>query len=189
MRQKSVIVVTDGDETAYKALVEASKDLNLYLLSESQGNPTPLKGKDLIDVITKAPADPVVVMVDDRGERGLGPGERALEVLMNAPELNVLGVVAVAANTHPVEGVHVDSSVTSQGYMTRDAVNKAGDRQSSAVLYGDTVDVLRDDEGRVPIIGLGDPGKMQGRDSISHGVPATKKALQEVLERSKDHAG
>ncbi|WP_430626284.1 stage V sporulation protein AE [Sulfobacillus thermotolerans] len=53
---------------------------------------------------------------------------------------------------------------------------------------GDTVDVLADDVGDVPIIGLGDPGKMGGHDAIGHGVPATRRALEEVLQRSGYHA-
>ena len=184
MSRKKVIVVTDGDDTAYKALKDASQDLHLYLLRESKGNPTPLNGHRLVDAVLKSPHEPVVVMVDDRGESGSGPGERALEVLMNASELRVRGVVAVAANTRPVDGVHIDSSVNAQGKMIQQAVDKEGRDQSSSILYGDTVDVLGDDEGRVPIVGLGDVGKMHGLDSVDKGVPATKRALQEILARS-----
>lgn len=189
MSRKPVIVVTDGDQTAYKALKEASRVLDLYLLRESRGNPTPLTGRHLVDRVLKAPNEPVVVMVDDRGQSATGPGERALEVLLNAPEVRVLGVVAVAANTRPVDGVRIDSSVTRRARIVQDAVDKKGKRQSSPMLYGDTVDVLDDDQGKIPIIGLGDPGKMQGLDSIEQGVPATRRALQEILARSGYNAG
>ncbi|WP_053959105.1 stage V sporulation protein AE [Sulfobacillus thermosulfidooxidans] len=188
MRAKPVIIVTDGDNTAYEALKAASESLNLYVLEESKGNPTPLSGQELVEAITRAPEEPVVVMVDDRGEAGTGAGEKALEVLMNAPELNVLGVIAVAANTHPVDGVPIDSSVTDHGRIISHAVDKEGRQASSSRLYGDTVDVLEDDAGHVPIIGLGDPGKMHGHDTVEHGVPATKRALEEILQRSGYHA-
>ncbi len=184
MPPKPVIVVTDGDETAYNALKEASQDLHLYLLRQSKGNPTRLNGPHLVDAVVKVSHEPVVVMVDDQGESDTGPGEKALEVLMNAPEIKVLGVIAVAANTRSVDGVHVDSSVNAHGRLVHQAVDKDGRSQSSAVIRGDTVDVLADDQGRVPIIGLGDVGKMHGQDSIKEGVPATKRALQEILERS-----
>ncbi len=183
--RKPVIIVTDGDATAYHAIKEASQALNLYPLEASRGNPTPLNGAELLEAIARAPRSPVVVMVDDRGQAGTGKGEKDLEALMNADSIEVLGVVAVAANTHPVEGVQIDSSVSKTGkVMAGRAVDKGGNAVRGDVLRGDTVDVLSDDVGMVPIIGLGDPGKMGGHDSIGHGVPATRKALEEILQRS-----
>ncbi len=180
---KDVIIFTDGDETAYRALQVACQDLGLYPLHASQGNPTPLRGERLIEAIAKASQGPVVVMVDDRGDKGKGVGEQALEDLMNSPDINVLGVVAVAANTQPVEGVTVDSSITNEAVLVSTAVNKEGEPTSGNILHGDTVDVLSHGVS-VPVVGLGDPGKMGGKDSIQHGVPVTKEALEEVLRRA-----
>ncbi|AUW93630.1 stage V sporulation protein AE [Sulfobacillus sp. hq2] len=188
-KKTPIIIVTDGDQTAYHAIEEASAALHLHPLKASRGNPTPLTGQELLEAIAKAPQEPVVVMVDDRGEAGTGRGEEDLEVLMNSDEVEVLGVVAVAANTHPVDGVTIDSSVTKTGKVVKgQAVDKGGNAVKTNVLHGDTVDVLADDVGDVPIIGLGDPGKMGGHDAIGHGVPATRRALEEVLQRSGYHA-
>nr|WP_207711565.1 stage V sporulation protein AE [Sulfobacillus harzensis] len=173
--------MTDGDQTAYRALSEACDELACHPLRASEGNPTPLSGQELVERILKAPKEPVVVMVDDRGDAGLGQGERALDVLINSPELDVMGVVAVAANTHPVEGVQVAESVDQDGRVVEKAVDKDGHPVADAVLRGDTVDVLQGYKG--PIVGLGDPGKMEGHDAVGRGVPATRKALEEILQK------
>ncbi len=181
-----VIVVTDGDETAYRAIDVACQELELFPLMASRGNPTPLSGKALVKAVLEAPKEPVVVMVDDRGQADQGVGERDLEVLLKSPKLNVLGVVAVAANTRSVQGVAVDASVTQTGQVIDGVVNKKGRATSGDTLHGDTVDVLHGHE-ELTVIGLGDPGKMEGHDTMSQGVPATKKALQEILRRSGYH--
>lgn len=182
-KKKPVIVLTDGDETAYQALTEACHDLHCHAVRASKGNPTPLRGKSLIQAILNTPGDPVVVMVDDRGEADLGVGEEALQDIMDSGQLDVLGVVAVASNTPHVEGVRVDGSVTREGRLIEQAVDKSGLSVSNAVLRGDTVDVLAEYTD-VPVVGLGDPGKMDGHDSVSKGVPATRRALEEILKRS-----
>lgn len=179
--KKRVIIFTDGDPTAYRALSEACHELSCHPLKASRGNPTPLDGQELVRQILEAPVEPVVVMVDDRGEAGLGEGERALDVLIHSPELDVMGVVAVAANTHPVQGVQVGESVDQDGQVVQDAVDKDGHVLGSPVLKGDTVDVLQGFSGT--IVGLGDPGKMQGHDAIRKGVPATRRALEEILKK------
>jgi stage V sporulation protein AE len=179
-----VVVVTDGDRTAGQAVHEAAEALGLYVLEKSQGNPTPLDGPALVEAIQRAPRAPVVVMVDDSGEPGRGAGEAALATLLQHPAVRVLGVVAVAANTHPVRGVRPDLSVTADGRRVRQAVDKAGHPlRPGAPLSGDTVDVLRKRPDLV-VVGLGDPGKMEGADAVDRGVPRTREALQAVLERS-----
>lgn len=180
--KRSVIIVTDGDGTAFHAVKEACDDLHCHPLDASQGNPTPRDSRSLVDEILKAPKDPVVVMVDDRGDADQGPGEKALDVLIQAPELNVLGVVAVAANTHPVKGVEVSESVDQKGHIVDHAVDKDGNPTSSSRLLGDTVDVLQGYKGAV--VGLGDPGKMQGHDAVGKGAPATRQALEEILRKA-----
>jgi stage V sporulation protein AE len=37
------------------------------------------------------------------------------------------------------------------------------------------------------IVGIGDPGKMNGRDCIDKGAPIITKALKEIIERSSMH--
>lgn len=175
-----VIVVTDGDETAWRAIRTASRDLGLHPLRASAGNPTPVDGATLIEAIQRAPKEPVVVMVDDRGEAGTGAGEVALRQLLGAPGLNVLGVVAVASNTEPVSGVRPVYSVDRNADLISGAVDKTG-HPDGTVLKGDTVDVLRRTE--VPVIGLGDPGKMAGQDAAGRGAPATRAALAALLGR------
>lgn len=181
MAKRQVVILTDGDETAYRALSEACRDLDCHPLRASEGNPTPLSGPELVAAIHGAPSEPVVVMVDDRGEAGTGLGEKALDAVLQAPDIDVLGVVAVAANTRPVHGVKVDESVTQEAQVVNRAVDKEGRAASSQVLKGDTVDVLEDYQGLV--VGLGDPGKMEGHDTIQRGVPATRRALEEILHK------
>lgn len=180
--RKPVVVFTDGDDTAFHALSKACEELQCHPLRASRGNPTHLTGDELVRAVVNAPQDPVVVMVDDRGDAGQGEGENALKVLLQSSEVEVLGVVAVAANTQPVHGVDVVVSVTQDGQVIEGAVDKSGEQVAGHLLRGDTVDVLESYQG--PVVGLGDPGKMDGHDSVKKGVPVTKKALQEVLQRS-----
>ena len=85
---------------------------------------------------------PVVVMVDDRGNAGIGKGEQALFHIANHPEIEVLGVIAVASNTDN-EWNSVDCSVTRSGNIINGSVDKEGLRQSGMIVYGDTVDILK----------------------------------------------
>ncbi len=179
MGKKQVIVITDGDHTAYRAVSAACAQLGLKPVRATVGNPTPISGSALIQAICHTPGDPVVAMVDDRGSANQGPGERDLAAILRAEELEVLGVVAVAANTRGVQGVVPDQSVTDAAEIVSQAVDKQG-RTSGHVLHGDTVDVLRDYP-EVTVIGLGDPGKMDGADAIGQGAPATTRALKSIL--------
>ncbi|MDA8193293.1 MAG: stage V sporulation protein AE [Thermaerobacter sp.] len=183
--KRAIVIVTDGDGTAYDALTTACEELGCFPLRASRGNPTPLDGPGLVEAIDQAPYDPVVVMVDDQGQAGRGPGESALAFLLNSAHVEVLGVVAVAAGTHPVRGVRVTGSVTRQGRFVNAAVDKGGVAGGDGTLRGDTVDVIGDFPG--PVVGLGDPGKMDGRDSIRQGAPNTTLALAEVLRRAGWH--
>lgn len=183
-RKPDVIVVTDGDRTAWKAIQDAAQDLNLYPLKASSGNPTPLGGEELVDAIEKSGKSPVVVLVDDRGDADTGPGEHALDVLLSSDRINILGVVAVASHTPHVRGVRPDFSIDSNGERIDGAVDKAG-TASGSLLRGDTVDVLNRPGRRYPIVGLGDPGKMHGKDRASRGEPATLAALTAILNRDR----
>ncbi|MCE5285480.1 MAG: stage V sporulation protein AE [Pelosinus sp.] len=180
-----VILVTDGDRVAQHVVEEIAKDLGLRCISASAGNPTPISGQEIVTLLKTVHHDPVLVMVDDRGCRYKGEGEEAMEYIVSHPDVDVLGVVAVASNTTNIEGVAVDACITAGGELTNRSVDKNGETKKSdnAIITGDTVDVLNDLE--VPmIIGVGDVGKMDKADDIRRGCPITRKAVEEILKRS-----
>jgi stage V sporulation protein AE len=183
-----VIVVTDADETAWRAVSAAGESLGIPTLRLSHGNPTPVSGRRLVDAIRASGRSPIVVMVDDRGESGRGPGERALGALLREDDIDVVGVVAVASHTPHVDGVRPDVSVTAEGEVISGAVDKDGE-PARGLLRGDTVDEIKRSGRDVFVVGLGDPGKMDGHDRLGAGVPATRKALELVLERVGQQRG
>lgn len=177
-----MIVITDGDGFARAAVEAAGRDLKLRTISASGGNPTPLPGDQIAALCQKAPHDPVLVMVDDRGEEWMGRGERALLSLLNHPRIEVLGVIAVASNTLNSRWAHVDASITADGRVVPTGVTKDGSPVQRDRVRGDTVDAL--DSFDLPVvIGVGDLGKMGGADSPAAGAPITRKAIEEVLRR------
>lgn len=182
-----VILITDGDKVARRAMEYAAQRLGLRCISASAGNPTPLSGSELVDLIGQAAYDPVLVMVDDKGNPARGPGEEALAYICRSPEVQVLGAIAVASNTRRARGTQVDVSITRDGRVIEFPVDKDGQPDvSHPVLKGDTVDVLRDLQ--VPVIvGIGDPGKMEGADCLDKGCAVTTKAIMEVLTRTLGH--
>lgn len=180
--KKRVILVTDGDEYAQEAIIQACKNEGLYPLLSSGGNPTPLTGEQLAWEIQQAPYDPVVVMLDDRGEVGEGRGERALEYLLLDQSLDILGAVAVASNTGQARGVEVDESIDRYGHVIEQPVDKYGEPEPAGhhFLKGDTSEILaRFPE--VKVIGAGDLGKMKGQDNPAHGAMITTRCLKELL--------
>jgi len=72
MVKHKVILVTDGDMMAKGAVETAASNVGGRCISVSAGNPTVLTGREILDYISKAAHDPVVVMVDDRGWEGAG---------------------------------------------------------------------------------------------------------------------
>ncbi|MGE5591822.1 MAG: stage V sporulation protein AE [Bacillota bacterium] len=174
-----VIVVTDGDEVARHAVEMAAAELGLRTISRSAGNPTRLSGTTLAELCRQAAWDPVVLMVDDRGRPGLGPGERALSEMSQDPGVQLLGVVAVASNTSGTSGTQVDESVAASGDVVPHPVNKDGQpTPRRPTLLGDTVDVVPTLAAPV-VVGLGDLGK--GPDGLDMGAPLTRRALEEIL--------
>lgn len=184
--RKQVILVTDGDSVAKKAIIKACQKKKLYPILESAGNPTPLTGAELVDEIERAPFEPVVVMLDDRGKSGIGIGERAMEYLLQNDHLEILGVVAVASDTDASRGVQVDKSVNNAGKITKGPVDKDGEPEpyGNRYLEGDTAELLSHYP-EVKIIGCGDLGKMGGRDNPGRGAKITTKCLEEVLKGTK----
>ena len=179
-----VILVTDGDNMARRAVESAAMRLGIRCISASAGNPTPLTGPELIALIQEAAYDPVLVMVDDKGNPGSGPGEDALAMICGSTELEVLGAIAVASNTRRAHGTPVDVSITRDGRVVECPVDKDGHPvPHRKTLQGDTVDVLRDCKLPV-VVGIGDPGKMDGADGLKDGCSVTVKAVLEVLART-----
>ena len=182
--KKRVILVTDGDEYAKEAIEFVAKEIGARVISQSSGNPTKISGEEMIHYVFQAPYDPVFLMFDDSGYQGVGPGESALNDVVNHPMIEVLGVIAVASKTHFREWTRVDLSVDRNGHLTEYGVDKSGlpDIERGRI-NGDTVYCL--DQQKLPIIvGVGDIGKMARKDSIQKGCPITKKAAEIILERS-----
>ncbi|SCG83581.1 stage V sporulation protein AE [Proteiniborus sp. DW1] len=181
--KRKIILVTDGDEVAQKAVERATMNIGGRCISRSAGNPTPISGEEIAKLIESALYDPVVVMVDDIGDPNLGKGEQALAHLLTNPNIEVLGVIAVASNTEGVKGIEVDFSIDHTGKIVENAVDKNGFETDTKILYGDTVDILNSFS--VPlIIGIGDIGKIFGVDRYTNGAPLITKALKEIVNRS-----
>jgi stage V sporulation protein AE len=179
-KQKKVVIITDGDNIAQQAAETAAAQVGGRCISQSAGNPTPLSGEQIIEMVKRASAEPVVVMVDDRGKPGLGEGEAVMKKLVGSKDIEVLGVIAVASNTRGVEGVRVDCSVDRNLNVIDGPVDKLGNPSNDSVVYGDTLDILN--KVKVPIIiGVGDPGKMDGRDDCILGAPVLTKALRIIM--------
>ncbi len=183
MGKRKVILVTDGDSVALEAVQIATSNIGGRCISASAGNPTLLTGEEIVKLIKEAERDPVVVMVDDRGKKGIGPGEKAMRIIAEDKNIEVLGVVAVSSNGKDCNGLKVTCSITKDGRIIDGAVDKYGNEIDSGRICGDTLSVLRNME--VPVIvGIGDPGKMDFKDEILKGAPITTKALKEILKRS-----
>ncbi|QEK12453.1 stage V sporulation protein AE [Crassaminicella thermophila] len=181
-KKRRVILVTDGDSVAQRAVQRAVTNIGGRCISRSGGNPTPMSGIEIVELIKSAKHDPVVVMVDDKGSSHTGAGELALYEIVNHPDIDVLGVIAVASNTPGVAGTKVDFSITCDGEIINNSVDKEGLPKKGKVLYGDTVDII--DKCNVPlVIGIGDIGKMEGKDDCEIGAPIITKAMEEILSR------
>jgi stage V sporulation protein AE len=184
--KKKVIVVTDGDDMARHAVEIAAVKIGGRCISASGGNPTILEGSDIVRLINNAAYDPVVVMVDDRGNTGVGSGERALHSIVRDSTIEVMGIVAVASNSPKARGVMVDFSVDKYGNICEKAVDKYGNKKKDRLLKGDTVNSLPDIN--VPIIvGIGDPGKMEGHDTTAVGAPILTKALEKIINHYNEN--
>lgn len=187
--KKRVIVVTDGDRIAKAAVEVAARNVGGRTISASAGNPTPLTGARICELVKECEGDPVLVMVDDKGHSREGKGEKALAAIATDPELELLAVLAVASNTEGLDGTAVDFSVSSAGRVVQGSVDKSGTPQGgSARLVGDTLTVL----GRIEvplIVGIGDPGKMDEADALDRGAPILTEAIRQIINRSGENQG
>lgn len=187
-RARRVIVVTDGDRVAARALAIAARRTGCSLVVQSRGNPTRLTGVELVQCIERAPSDPVIVMLDDNGDPAEAAGESALRVLSAHPGIEIVALLAVASHTDRVHGAPVDFSVDRRGRRVERAVDKEGRETDSYLVAGDTVDALRGID--VPlVVGVGDIGKMGGRDAPGRGAPVTTSAIEWVLMELAWRAG
>ncbi|WP_054711631.1 stage V sporulation protein AE [Bacillus sp. JCM 19041] len=181
---RKVIFITDGDLAAKKVLECLAVELNCRVIGASYGNPTTINAEVLASFVLAAPDVPILVMFDDCGIRDYGPGENAMRYLASHPEIEVIGAVAVASQTHAKEWTHVDVSIDRFGHRTAYGVDKEGlpDLEIGRI-NGDTVSVL--DQLNLPcVVGIGDIGKMARFDDVKRGAPVTRKALEYILERS-----
>lgn len=182
-----VILVTDGDQQARRAVEVAAQQLGLRCLSASAGAPSHRTGTELLALLQQAEHDPVLVLVDDGGAPGTGVGEEAARLLLTSPAVKVLGAIAVASDTF-APGVRVDFSIDRHGRVVPGPVDKLGDQTPGELLHGDTAGVLRD--GALPVVvGLGDVGKMNGADCPAHAAHITTRAIVEILSRQGAGAG
>ena len=185
--RRRVILITDGDEYAKRAVEHAAKEIGGRCISSSYGNPSKLTGPEIVRLIKKTPHDPVLVMFDDSGIVGEGAGESAMKYVATHEDIEVIGAIAVAARSRHEEWTRVDVSIDRDGNLTPYGVDKYGIQELElGRVNGDTVYCL--DELDIPIIvGVGDIGKMARHDSYKFGAPITKKAVELILERSGFH--
>lgn len=183
-KRRQVILITDGDEYAKRAIEVIAKEIGGRCISQSFGNPTQISGKKMVELIKQTPYDPVLVMFDDSGFLGPGSGEQALLYVAQHPDIKVLGIIAVASKTHQAEWTKVDVCIDQNGELTPYGVDKFGVPELELKkINGDTVYSI--DQLNVPIVvGIGDVGKMSKKDHFTMGAPITKKAVELILERS-----
>ncbi|GAF12100.1 LOW QUALITY PROTEIN: stage V sporulation protein AE [Bacillus sp. JCM 19046] len=179
-----VIFVTDGDLATKKVLELVASELDCRVISASYGNPSTIDKEELAACILRALDVPILIMFDDCGIREKGPGEEAMTFLAHHNEINVIGAVAVASQTHAREWTHVDLCIDRFGERTAYGVDKEGLQELEiGRINGDTVSIL--DELNIPfVVGIGDIGKMARFDDVKRGAPITKKAIASILERS-----
>lgn len=141
-----------------------------------------MSGKQISELVLAAPVDVVVVMFDDRGKGGVGKGETALRDFAKESDIEIIGALAVASNCDHPDEVEVLFSIDADKQRVDAGVDKEGHAHTSGekTVFGDTIGVLN--QLKVPIIGIGDIGKMQCRDNPVVGAPITTKALQTILQ-------
>ena len=183
-QKRNIIMITDGDEYAKRAVEHAAKEIGGRCISASYGNPAKVDGPELVRLIKSAANDPVLVMFDDSGLVGEGAGETTMRYVANHEDINLLGIVAVASKTRQAEWTKVDICIDREGNLTERGVDKFGiPEMDIGRINGDTVYCI--DSIHAPIVvGIGDIGKMGKFDDIKVGSPITLSAIKLILERS-----
>ncbi len=187
MEGKEIIIITDGDHYARKAMEYISKKLGGTALIALADNPSKITPVQMIEHIKQAKTKLVYVLIDDAGFSGVGAGESILQAIAEDDDLVIIGAVAVAAHTRNKEWTRITFAVDQDGNVINDGVNKEGiPTYEHGRINGDTVYLL--DQLAIPIVvGVGDIGKMNRRDDLSKGCPITTKAIELILERSQQN--
>ncbi|URZ07185.1 stage V sporulation protein AE [Clostridium felsineum] len=174
-----IIILTDGDKIAKKAAERVAKNINGRCISISSGNPSKINGEEVIKLIKCAKEDPTIIMVDDRGDIGRGNGEKIIQTIIKSQEVILMGIVAVASNSAG-SGIRVDYSIDKWGNIIKHAVDKYGNEKDNRIIIGDTINTINPNDVPV-IIGIGDPGKMDGNDDLSKGCPILTAAVKLII--------
>ena len=145
--RRRVVLVTDGDEYAKRTIELLTKEFGGRCISASQSNPTKLTGKKVVELIMQTPYDPVFVMFDDSGFIGEGSGEKALKYVATHKQIDVLGILAVASNTHHGNiGARAFYNIDDWVLQNIEEIEKKGDKfQEYSILmnfYGNIALVL-----------------------------------------------
>ncbi|MDQ2086130.1 stage V sporulation protein AE [Herbivorax sp. ANBcel31] len=183
MEKKKVIIVTDGDMSAKRAVEIAAINVGGRAISASAGNPTPLTGVEIIELVKKTDEEPVIVMVDDKGNKGVGQGEQVMETLLNSDSINIIGIVVVSSKGKDCRKLKLACSITKNNKKVNKPVNKYGNPVSKDVICGDTLGILTGKKDLL-MVGIGDPGKMDYKDELLKGSPVTTRAIKEILKRN-----
>ncbi|QQK75960.1 stage V sporulation protein AE [Salicibibacter cibarius] len=180
---KRIIYVTDGDAAAAKAVAAATKTIGIGCLTFSGGNPTNCTYEELLKRIMKTKDEITVLLFDDAGQPYEGRGETLMVRLASEEGINVIGALAVASTERSGDWTSVDVSVDRYGKLSEQGVDKEGFRDiEENRIHGDTVYCL--DQLSIPVIvGIGDLGKMGGRDDPKRDAPVTETALRVIIER------
>ena len=182
--KRNIIIITDGDEYAKRTIEHVAKEIGGRCISASYGNPTRMDGAELIKLIKSAAYDPVLVMFDDSGLVGEGVGEQVMKYVAKHPDINLLGILAVAAKTKQAEWTKVDVCIDREGNLTEFGVDKFGVPEMDVKrINGDTVYCIDSIDAPI-VVGIGDIGKMAKYDDIAKGSPITLSAIKLILERS-----
>lgn len=182
--KRNIIIITDGDEYAKRTIEHVAKEIGGRCISASYGNPTRMDGAELIKLIKSAAYDPVLVMFDDSGLVGEGVGEKVMKYVAEHSDINLLGILAVAAKTKQAEWTKVDVCIDREGNLTEFGVDKFGVPEMDVKrINGDTVYCIDSIDAPI-VVGIGDIGKMAKYDEIAKGSPITLSAIKLILERS-----
>lgn len=181
---QKVIFVTDGDAIACKAIIRATKTLSIGHVILSGGNPTCCSYEDLLKKVKASEYPITVVLFDDAGQVEIGKGETLMKQLAEEEEMDIIGALAVSSADRSADWTRVDVSIDRNGQLVSQGVDKEGipDLEDHKV-HGDTVYVL-DQLDIKTVVGIGDLGKMAGRDDPHKGAKITTKALKLIIERS-----
>lgn len=71
---KKVVIISDGDQQAWRVARRAAADLGLGLIDLTGGSPTYANVREVEEAILASPYEVVVVLADDAGAAGVGPG-------------------------------------------------------------------------------------------------------------------